>query len=246
MIKEVTEPITEDAIEIFGVEIEEDGRAAGYAIGDMLNMPALGGYWPFHNPELVQRLYLVAPYYPNSIAQYYIENRPHNEPVPYLPRVQGAVRRYIESNPSLERDAMIAKVDRDDVLCVHVRTGDRDTEPEFLRYVIECTQRYKQVYLFSGLHLDQYVKTNDIKKQNFLKAINPLLHIPNVTLVMADPDVHIALMSNARHFLAHKGGFSAIGAIVCKGTVYISQLMETVNNHWAKHVDVPHVKVLCK
>ena len=229
-------PITTDNIEIYGQQVESDSIGAGYNIGDLLNMPSLGGFWqatPHNTPGDLERLYHIGSLYPGSILHYYIEARPVDEIIPYEYRVMGAVDKFIGSFPQADWFSMVSE---DDVLCVHIRCGDKEVEDDFIRLIIYQSQFYRQVFLFSGLHLDERFASNLQKKQCFQSAMNRLLELRNVSLVLAPPDEHISMMRNAKNLLLHKGGFSAIGAIVCKGNVFITKYMDVINAIWKSKI----------
>lgn len=228
-------PISTDNIEIYGKQIETDAIGAGYNIGDLLNMPSLGGFWqatPHNTPGDVERLYQIGSLYTGSILSYYIEARPSDEIIPYEYRVLGAVDKYIDSFTRSTIPDWYSMVGQDDVLCVHIRCGDKEVEDDFIRLIIHQSQFYRQVFLFSGLHLDERFASNIQKKNCFQRAMNRLLELRNTSLILAPPDEHISMMRNAKNLLLHKGGFSAIGAIVCKGNVFITHYMDVINAVW--------------
>ena len=89
--------ISIDDIEIYGKNIEEDTRKAGYNIGDLLNMPYLCGKWnqcPHKDDFELLRLNLAGQNYNNSILHYYCKNRDNWEPVPSIPRLISATNEY--------------------------------------------------------------------------------------------------------------------------------------------------------
>ena len=49
-IREFKDLITEEDVTIFGIDLKDDSRGAGYNIGDLLNIPSLGG---FGQPHLI-------------------------------------------------------------------------------------------------------------------------------------------------------------------------------------------------
>lgn len=250
MVQIFHRPITLENVEIFGTPIENDAIGAGYNIGDLLNIPSLGGFWqacPHNSPEDLARLYHVAEQYPQSILQYYIEARPFDEEVPYKHRIIGAVEKYKEAQPSDSSVLDICRiVDSEEVLCIHIRCGDKHVEEDFLRLIEHQANLYKQVFLFSGLHLDERFASNTQKKDSFLCTMNRLLTHTNISLVIADPDDHIAMMSTAQNLLVHKGGFSAIGMIVCKGNAYKTKYMDVVNHVWDQKIgtDYTHLHTI--
>lgn len=247
-IREFTEPITEQDVTIFGLDLKDDTRGAGYNIGDLLNIPSLGGFWaasPHNSLEDLERLYYIGESYKKSVLAYYIENRPSTEVIPFLPRIIGAVKCYINQAPQNVHE-WITRVSQDDVLCIHIRCGDKYVEDDFMRTALHTAKQFRQVYVFSGLHLDQYFASNQKKIRNFLHAMNALLYMPNVHLVDAEPDVHLSLMMNAKHLLVHKGGFSALGFIISKDNLYTTQTMDILNETWHQLVPKKYTYLHCE
>jgi hypothetical protein len=250
MIKIFHKKIEETDIQIYGKSILNDVTGAGYNIGDLLNLPSISGFWkanPHNSVEELERLYVVGHSYPQSIVHYYIEARPADEPVPNLYRVIGAVKKYIAHSPVLLPE-LIRVVNDETVLCVHIRCGDKETETSFLDLVVDLAKEYRFVYIFSGLHLDERFASNTVKIARFVHTMNYVLEkTSNVSVILAEPDVHLSMMSNAKHLLLHKGGFSAIGSLVCvEGTVYITEFMEKLTPSWTEIVLNKYITLECK
>lgn len=248
MIKIFHKKIEEQDIQIYGKSLINDETGAGYNIGDLLNLPSLSGYWkanPHNSPEELERLYLVGNAYPQSILSYYIEARPAYEPVPNLYRVIGAVNKYIVNSTLLPE--LIRVMNQESVLCVHIRCGDKEVEPSFLNLIVDLAKDYRFVYIFSGLHLDERFATNTIKTRKFADAMNYVLEkTSNVSVILAEPDVHLSLMSKSKHLLLHKGGFSAIGTLVCEGTIYITKFMEKLTPAWIEILPNKFITLECE
>jgi hypothetical protein len=247
MIKLFHKHIDKSDIHIYGKDLVNDTIKAGYNIGDLLNIPSLSGFWdalPHNSQEELERMYMVGNAYVDSILYYYIELRPHDEIIPYLYRVQGATDKFIQ-NSSVAKE-LVRVVDSNDVLCVHIRSGDKEVERSFLDLIVEMSREFNFVYIFSGLHLDERFATHDQKKENFMNSMNYLFeHCFNVTLILAEPDIHISLMKKAKHLLLHKGGFSAIGFIVCEGTLYTTKYLDTLTDIWFSNVNKKHIHLEC-
>jgi hypothetical protein len=274
-MKVITGILNPEDIEIYGFHIPEDGRGAGYNIGDLLNMPHLADCWdahPHHTREDLERMYLIGEKYVGSVLGYYIESRPSSEVVPYIPRVLGAVRKYAEKNRhkwthiGIDADKIhvldevnlsdkihvldevnlsdkihvLDEVSDKENICVHIRSGDKEVEPEFLDLIADLSQTYKKVYIMSGLHLDQYYTHDEEKVARFQQTMNNILgRNKNIRLVLAEPDEHLSLMFAAANLLIHKGGFSVLGSIVNQGQLYVTPLMKTVTcgKNWKLCVD---------
>ena len=239
--------IEEQDIRIYGKSLLNDATGAGYNIGDLLNLPSLSGYWnatPHNSIEELERMYIVGHSYPQSVLHYYIEARPTDEPVPNLYRVIGAVNKYIAHSSVLPE--LIRVVRSDHVLCVHIRCGDKEAESSFLDLIVDLAKDYRFVYIFSGLHLDERFASNAVKITRFVETMNYILEkTSNVSVILAEPDVHLCLMSKSNHLLLHKGGFSAIGSLVGEGTVYVTKFMEKLTEPWAKLVGNKHITLEC-
>ena len=248
MIKIFHKKIEEKDIHVYGKSLVNDATGAGYNIGDLLNLPSLSGYWkanPHNSVEELERLNLVGQSYPNSILSYYIEARPYYESVPNIYRVNGAVNKYIENSPIVPE--LMRVINDDNVLCVHIRCGDKEAEPSFLDLVVDLAKDYRFVYIFSGLHLDERFASNTTKITNFVQTMNYVLEkTTNVSIIVAEPDVHLSLMSKSKHLLLHKGGFSAFGTLVCGGTIYTTKFMEKLTPSWKAIVTNKYITLECK
>ena len=229
--------ISIDDIEIYGKNIEEDTRKAGYNIGDLLNMPYLCGKWnqcPHKDDFELLRLNLAGQNYNNSILHYYCKNRDNWEPVPSIPRLISATNEY---TMNLSKDKELFSdisdyVESDRCLFVHIRAGDTNVEEDFILLIYLLSYNYEKVILLSGIHLDEQFSHNNQKKENIVSSINRILEKNNnIYLYTNDPDVHISIMSIAKNLLLHKGGFSCIGYIVSTGTLFITAHLSSNINH---------------
>ena len=130
------------------------------------------------------------------------------------------------------------KIQDIDNICIHVRSGDKSVERQFIELVEKLSKKYKNVYVMSGVHMDQYFEKNEIKITNFLNAMNNILiNNGNIHMILAEPDDHLAIMYNARNLLLHKGGFSVLGSIINHGQLFVTPLMTTVkSNFWTHYV----------
>ena len=54
-------------------------------------------------------------------------------------------------------------------------------------------------------------------------VMNNLLTNKKFKLLLAEPDIHMVLMREAKNLFVHRGGYSALGAILCKGNVFASE-----------------------
>lgn len=226
-------------IEIFGKhEIKEDPINAGYNLGDLLNMPFLYGVWdqnPHGGKERLERMDIIGKAYPGSILSNYICERPEEEPVPNIERIENAVEKYIE-NQNKETDTdleeIFQKVQNPTCLTIHVRCGDLLVEEEYIDKIAEFSQKYETVILLSGINMDEHYLDDHLKKCNFRFFMNQILERnENIFLHLNSPDNHLAIMRKASNLLLHKGGFSMIGYIVATGKVFITDFLYPIVNH---------------
>ena len=247
MTIQILQTVSRENIVIFGKQINEDVRNAGYNIGDLLNMPYLANAWnanPHHDEQALQRMYIIGTHYKGSIVSNYIENRPPLEIVPNIPRVIEATKKYTEEIAIHKTPELFESVQEETTLCIHVRCGDKTVDPVYIGLIENLSRDYKKVYLFGGIHLDEYYKSNEEKTAIFIETMNAILSKNNnIYLVLCEPDMHISLMSKARHLLLHHGGFSVVGSIVCKhGQLHATPLFNTMfYENWQKYVNAPIV-----
>ena len=168
--------------------------------------------------------------YPNTLLEKYynltlkknldIKNRPNFE---VLKEVLNTYE-----NPLL-------KYNTNNIFVVHIRAGDKGkVESDYIDKIIELVKKIKPDYviLLGNFHNSINYKRNpnllvDGKKdlEDIFKRIqeycNNVLYLKD-----NDADTDLVIMYNAPHLLVHKGGYSALGAFVCKGNVYYS------NQYW--------------
>lgn len=217
--------IVESEIPIFDIFITNDKRNAGYNLGDLLNMPYLSHQWPSNphaNNDALNRMNMLAVAYPNSILDIYCKNRPTDDPVPNVQLIHDSTKKYMEMNPN---NAIYELAADPTTLCIHVRTGDRNVNPEFKQIIERISHQYKTVILLSGLHLDEWFVNNIGKRQNFAKEINEILALnSNIHIYLDKADIHLCIMMIAKNVLLHKGGFSCLGSIVAEGNLFITDV----------------------
>ena len=228
--------------------IEEDNRNAGYNIGDLLNMPHLNNDWvscPHVNKGQLDRMNLIGNKYTNSILYYYCSHRENEENVPNISRIVDSVETYKTNNKDTLKN-MIDIVKDSKTLCVHVRNGDLHTEPDFIKLIINISHKVDKIIILSGIHLDNQYVSEKNKKQNFMNTMNVLLKKENVYIYLADPDVHLSLMSEASNLLLHKGGFSCLGSILSTGKLYITKYFTySTKSNWIDKVNKKYIFLNC-
>ena len=231
-------------IKVYGKKCAEDKRDAGYNIGDLLNMPFLGGWWkasPHNGEEELERMNLIGNLYEGSILNHYVKNRPPNEIVPNIPRILQSVDKYEEQNKHSFL-TIYNKVQEKNVLCVHLRSGDKEVQPLFIQLISQMSRLYDKTILISGIHLDEYFKDNQTKIKYFIQTVNRIMdESKNISVFLAEPDIHIVLMKVARNMLLHMGGFSVIGSIVNTGNLFMTPYMSNtvMRNNWKQLVNKP-------
>tara|TARA_A100000164_G_scaffold339523_1_gene334628 strand:+ start:429 stop:1163 length:735 start_codon:yes stop_codon:yes gene_type:complete len=200
------------------VDLTRDKRKAGYNIGDLLHIPVLANNPNFRERDGRQQV--ISEIYKDSIFSNYWNSRPENESIPHIPRIIDSVQQYVNKTNSKYTDIYdIAR--KDTTLCVHTRSGDLDVTMDYINVIKKMSKCFDTVIILGGVHFDQVFRTRENKIRAFIHQTNLILEQNhNIYSFLEKPDVHIAIMSQAKHLLVHYGGFSAIGAIVCSGNVY--------------------------
>jgi len=222
-----------------------------YNLGDILNIPLKTDIYNKNwNPTKCKhcrsnkRFQEYIDKYPNTILEKYynltlkknlnIKNRPNFEVL------KDVLSTY--ENPLL-------KYNTDNILIVHIRAGDKGkVESDYINKIIELIKSIKPDYviLLGNFHNSINYKHNPNLLSEGKKDIEDILktmqkHCSNVLhLKHNDADTDLVIMYNAPHLLVHKGGYSALGAFVCKGNVYYSNqylhLKETLKYRNTKHL----------
>jgi hypothetical protein len=122
---------------------------------------------------------------------------------------------------------------------VHVRSGDKDTENDFINLISRLSHKFKKIILLSGIHLDIHFRNNENKIQNFQKTINSILnHNNNIFIFLNSADVHLSIMSKASNLLLHKDGFSSLGSILSTGELFVTKYFYQINHpRWKSQVN---------
>ena len=236
--------LLESDVYIYGHHIPQDPISGGYNIGDLLNMPFLGGSWSqqLFTDKVLERTYLIADEYPDSILSIYCRSRPKSESVPNIPRIVESVKKYRDMNL-----ASFKKIDTlvqsPECLCVHVRSGDIDVEQDFITLISKLSEQYETVVIFSGILLFEKYRKSDAKKRYFLESINQILgKNTNIYIYLDNPDEHFCLMSVAHNLLLHQGGFSALGYIISTKNLFITKYFtHRTSNAFTENVEMRHI-----
>lgn len=236
-------------IVIYDKIIAEDTRNAGYNIGDLLNMPAIGDIWPSNphaNLPALERMKCLGMHYQDSIVSYYCSSREDDEePVPNINRIINSVEHFKAKNEKVLEDISLI-VKEPNVCCVHIRNGDLNTEDEYINTVIKLSFLFDKIIILSGIHLDNVFRHENGKRENFLKTMNNILqNRDNIYIYLNTADIHLSIMSMASNLLIHKGGFSCLGSIVCNGNLFITKYFCHANcNSWKNKVNKKY-SLLC-
>eukprot|EP00584_Thalassiosira_punctigera_P011873 CAMPEP_0172551786 /NCGR_PEP_ID=MMETSP1067-20121228/41019_1 /TAXON_ID=265564 ORGANISM="Thalassiosira punctigera, Strain Tpunct2005C2" /NCGR_SAMPLE_ID=MMETSP1067 /ASSEMBLY_ACC=CAM_ASM_000444 /LENGTH=181 /DNA_ID=CAMNT_0013339621 /DNA_START=485 /DNA_END=1030 /DNA_ORIENTATION=+ len=118
-----------------------------------------------------------------------------------------------------------------DVLLVHMRSGDLGRIGEYFSSCIKAASKsFRKIVVISGVHSDTRYSSKNESWANLLSDVDSLkLSVSLEFYPHNDPDTHLYMMQNAKHLLVHRGGFSAIGALINRGTVYLSQTFLSFN-----------------
>jgi len=216
------------------IDFTLDERKAGYNIGNLLNMPYLSGQWtPIPgldecSSRRLDRMNLVADICKDSILHIYCNYRPFDEKVPCGPRIMDSVKKYMEKNKKMfETNEIFKMVQNPRCLCVHIRSAELNVEQEYVSIIEKLSHLYDKIILLGGIHLDRDFRPDEIKTSIFAYDMNRIMDKnSNIFLYLDKPDIHLCLMHKAANLLVHKGGFSCLGSIVCKGTLFLTNLFE--------------------
>jgi Glycosyltransferase family 92 len=228
-----------------------DYNTLRYSIGDYFNMPVFGGSHVYEKfAEVSARA--VADRLPDSILAYYF-NEPEPPELPRIPpnrthypnlqQVVNSVNRW-GADHSSELAPHVVALKENRTLAVHIRSGDKkSTSPAHVNAVINISSQFSTVYLFGGIHNDSHqlevskvtLEIVENLLQHDVSTIASRLRAGGKRVVVLDrlsPDAALYLMGRASNLMVHRGGFSALGALVCgrnNGTVFHS---DSLAYHW--------------
>ena len=127
---------------------------------------------------------------------------------------------------------LINKVNNNNILCVHLRSGDKGiVEDEYINKINILANKYKKIIILSGIHSDETDSTIENSKLNLIRSLKKIKN-NKVEIHMDTPDNHLVMMRNAKNLLIHKGGFSILGSLIFNGNnLYYTRLFEPRNNN---------------
>ena len=203
-------------------------RGQCYNLGDILNAPVFWARWPLFQSLPV--LSTVASMLPQSIAGRYYNCRSDglgdvsDDPlIPHRPRLLHAVNERLADYHDI--NSRLNLLQKECVLCVHVRSGDYGhVSDDFFKAIETLSKQYAQVIVLSGVHSngdEEFVAQNKTKLNHCLDRIRTL--VPGAIFDFNEPDAHVCFMSKACNLLVHRGGFSILGTLVFSGkNLYIT------------------------
>jgi hypothetical protein len=214
---------------------------AGYNMGDLLNMPSFLGLWPPHGSQAItDASRKVGKHLPNSTIGLYHSNTTagmeklwHKCREPNIKRLKVAIQlaQKIDAHPAPH---LLTLVRSADTLVVHVRSGDTGIiSEEYEKHASNLVHNFSHIVLLGQVHGDKRHDTDKSLKnlRHDLQRLAGSMVISkpdlSVTYGSFSPDHDLYLMSEASNLLVHKGGFSGLAALVCRGTVfYTKQLIQ--------------------
>ena len=194
-----------------------------YNIGDLLLMPKLYCHAGFSALSISSAYNDTIQKYPKSILSIYDSLRKDKEEIiPNVDIIKKATDNYILLHPELINTLDI--VNNDDVLCIHLRTGNVDVEPEYIKKIKDISKNYKKIIICTGIHSNNSKNeyNEDTSKTNVLNTINNL-DISNIEINLEPADTHLCIFRKCKNLLIHKGGFSCLASLLFNGNqLYIT------------------------
>jgi hypothetical protein len=215
-----------------------------YNVGDLLCIHGVTGHWNnqhCYNNVLFPHL-LTA--FPGSIFERYMQSIDKDKDIlPDIPKLQSAVDSYL-----LEHDIASTSIGqemlRDDVLCVHIRSGDKgNVEDDFIEKVKKVAQDYKKVYLLSGIHKDTRfgsLEENSAKLSTDIeKVIMNSTNGPEYVFDNSEADTHLCMFRLCKNLMVHRGGYSMVATLLFQGNnLYLKHpfLYQEGENKWTTYL----------
>jgi hypothetical protein len=205
--------------------------SAGYNIGDLMNMPSLLSppAFPKHGVDvIVDAARKIATLNPTTFIGIYHHVYNRSCPIPYVPKVIWAIEKYGRSKYRVD-SASLSLVRKESTLLVHIRSGDYGViSDSYKSQIMNLSLSFDTICLIGGVHADQRYAPENVSKAN----LNRDIHYVKTTLEELGKEVHarstkladddLYLMHSAANLLVHKGGFSALGGLACRGRVFFA------------------------
>lgn len=220
------------------IKINDEIYEDYYNIGNLTCIHALRGRWDnlfCYNEYINGRIN----HFPGSIFDIYMKTIDENDILPNIEKLQKAVDVYIEQNNVRSID-YIQDIMMDDVLCVHIRSGDfGNVEEKFIETIHTLSKDYRRVYILSGIHKDYRSGSKDNNMNNLSIDLEKIMNDDKYVFKNADADIDISIFRLCRNLLVHKEGFSLLGSILFQGNnLYITPLLNatTEKNRWSEYM----------
>ena len=168
--------------------------------------------------------------FPNSIVHYFyshsIEELIISFPCHYI--LKASVEKYIQNN-SLVMSDMITT--HSNTLTVHLRIGDYGYfSNDFFNKFRELLLTYENCIILLGLEITPCGDTDKIIS-TYINSITECLQMSDkIKISVASADEHLCMMYEASNLLVHRGGFSLLGMILCKGKIFYTYELERIMN----------------
>ena len=231
----------------------------GYNLGDLLNMPSfIKSYqkdWPKSGRRDLFNIALsIRDSHPNSVIGRYFKNsstfQTNGQRLPDPDRLRNVVEEYGRTlTQTALGDYIKETVENPITLLVHVRSCDKKhPHKSFLNYIKLLSKKFQHLILMGQCHNDTRYSSSSNALLNLKFSFDAIAKSAKKTshvslFPRATADDHLFAMSRAVNLLAHRGGFSALGALVCRGNVYFSKDMSafTENKDFTRLVLHPHL-----
>ena len=227
-------------------------NSRSYSLGDLLQMPRIyykylqngnNGYFPRTESEtspVVDRVLSIIKKgnWNGSILERYYSGLENGENPPNIDRLVDVIDKFIQTN-NLHNEINFIK--EQDTLVVHIRTGDRGVVDEkIVTEIYNLKQKFSKCVIVLGMewsdNVGEFCERKKLKKddlyENFYKSCKILLDNfgKETYILLADADKHTCMFRKCQNLFVHKGGFSAIGSLICDGNIFCSSEFEAVHN----------------
>ena len=197
--------------------------AMGYNVGDMLGAPSMrrpAVHLDERGCEFWRWGLRRHRNFPSSILHYVYSAQGDSPHRPTVAEIRAAVGMYIrKNNPDLRF------VGDPGTLFVHFRSGDKGSVSDrFLSRVASVMRekKFTRCIALIGVHPQWTHGSEDNVYNAIVQTINQVCKsVPRLSFLLSQrADDHICVMASCRNLFVHRGGFSCIGALVCRGRVY--------------------------
>jgi len=211
-------------------EDEDTAHGRAYRLGDKLQMPRVccsqhhtNPVWA--GPDVAKRAAAYAEDFPGTILHRYYQYDDAEELPPSVTRLERAVNDYLDANRIEE---LTKEVNRDDTLVIHIRTGDYgNLRSDVIQHMGSVAQGFRKHIVCLGMHNTftyYHGRSENETFLNFHDACKDILRQLGNTckILLGGADQHCSIMCKARNLYVHKGGFSCLVSLLCRGNIYCS------------------------